>query len=271
MVSVISAGLVFAAGAQSNLPAGPLERMAMIGASVTAGYISSPIPGNTNTQLCRLDHYLDAAVNAPHDPVRNFSGVLFFLQAEDSGRSQIDATLQMKPTLIVGLDFLFWYCYGDHLTEPQRLEKFNRGLQVLEPIPCPLVLGDIPDASAAIGGMLSPGEMPARATLAEANRRLRAWAGKHPRVSVVKLANFMQTIRTNGDIVVHGFPISKGGTPRLLQPDHLHLLPSGCAALALAALDALPATDTARKVRWDPKEVERLATNSPPVATGQNH
>jgi len=240
----------------------PLERIAMIGASVTSGFMSYAPTGTTNWNLCRLNRYLDAAVIAPHEPVRNFSDALFFLHAEDAGRKQIDAANQMKPSLVVGLDFLFWFCYGDHLTEPERLERFDTGLKMLEAIPCPLIVGDIPDASAAANGMLSPAQVPAMRTMQEANRRLQTWAAKHPGVSVVKLWDFMQAVRADREVVIHGLTISKEDARQLLQPDHLHLQPSGCAVLTIAILDAFPGK-IAAEVRWDPKQIERLATDSP--------
>ena len=235
---------------------GPLARMVMIGASVTSGYASIRLAGNSNEQLCRLNHYLDSAIVLPHEPVRNFSTPEFFLNADNSARKQIDSALQMQPTMVVGADFLFWLCYGDHLTEPQRLEKFDRGLKMLEAISCPLIVGDIPDASAATNGLLSAGEVPAQSTMEEANRRLDAWASKHPQVSVLKLSALMKSTGIDEKIVLHGKAISMDQVRHSFQPDRLHLLPAGCAILTLAILDALRAKEVAGQVRWDARDIE---------------
>jgi hypothetical protein len=236
---------------------GPLARIVMIGASVTSGYASIRLAGNSSEQLCRLNHYLDAAIVTPHEPVRSFSTPEFFLNADNSARTQIDSALQMQPTMVVGVDFLFWFCYGDRLTEPQRLAKFDRGLKMLEAIPCPLIVGDIPDASAATNSLLSAGEVPARTTMEEANRRLEAWASKHPQVSVVKLSTLMRSAGTDEKMVLHGNAISADEVLHSFQPDRLHLLPAGCAILTVATLDALPSKDVAGQVRWDSKDIEQ--------------
>ena len=79
---VIAASVTRAAG-QSNSPAtppdsatlvtdNPLARLAMIGASVTSGYASIRLAGNSSQELCRLNHYLDASITAAHEPVRKF-------------------------------------------------------------------------------------------------------------------------------------------------------------------------------------------------------
>jgi hypothetical protein len=267
-----SDSLAPSAGSVTAPTNGPLARIAMIGASVTSGYASIRLAGNSSEQLCRLNHYLDSAIVIPHEPVRSFSTPEFFLNAENSARKQIDSALQMQPTMVVGVDFLFWFCYGDHLTEPQRLEKFDRVLKMLEAISCPLIVGDIPDASAATNDLLSVGEVPARSTMEEANRRLDAWASKHPQVSVLKLSALMRSTGTDEKIVLHDNAISMDQGQHGFQPDHLHLLPAGCAILTVAILDALPVMDVAGQVRWDARDIERrtiaaVATAWPEVNT----
>jgi hypothetical protein len=241
----------------SAAAAGSLARVALIGASVTSGYASTRLPGNASGELLRLEHYMDAAIVTSHDPVRHFSSSLFFASAEKSGQSQIDSLLQMKPTLVVGVDFLFWFCYGEGLSEPQRLERFDRGLKMIEAVPCPLIIGDIPTYTPGFSDLLSPREIPLSGTIEEANRRLQSWASDHPQVSVVKLSNLLRAIADGQGFAVHGHAISADQVRQLLQPDHLHLLPSGCAVLTVAILDSFHASDLAGKVQWDPGEIER--------------
>ena len=94
----------------------------MVGASATAGFTMSEPFGGTNTAQYRLNRYVEAALLAPHEPVTNLASALFFLQPEAAGRSQIDLALKLKPTLVVGVDFPFWFCYGDVRTNEGRVQ-----------------------------------------------------------------------------------------------------------------------------------------------------
>jgi hypothetical protein len=233
-----------------------------VGASASAGFTISEPFGGTDTARHRLYRYVDAALVAAHEPVTNLASTLFFLQPETVGRNQIELALQIRPTLLVGADFLFWFCYGNGDTDQERLGRFEQGLKLLEAIRCPIVLGDIPDCSAAVNGMLSPEQIPSPTTIAAANRRLKEWARSRPRVAILSISGFMRTVLANQALSVHGFNLPAGETRILLQEDNLHPSPPGCAVLALALLDTFQATRplaSAGEVRWNPKEVYRLA------------
>src|ERR1041384_5914358 len=95
----------------------PWSRIVIIGASASSGFTESePLGGPTTTQL-RLNRYVDAALVSSHEPVRNFSSAMFFLQPESQGQSQSEKALQSNPSLVIALDFLFWFCYGDGSTD----------------------------------------------------------------------------------------------------------------------------------------------------------
>src|SRR5262245_18863259 len=130
-----------AASAASRSPWG---RIVMVGASASAGFTESEPLGGPKTPQYRLSCYLESALVAPHEPVQNLANAMFFIQPEAAGRYQIDQALQARPTLLVGIDFLFWFCYSEGPTDKDRLQRFERGLKLLEAVPCPLVLGDIP-------------------------------------------------------------------------------------------------------------------------------
>jgi hypothetical protein len=246
----------------------PYERIVLVGASATAGFTQSELLGGTNTPRYSLHRYMDAALIAPHEPVRNLGTSLFFFQAETTGRTQIEQALTTKPTLVVGIDFLFWYCYGRNSTEEQRIERFERGLKLLERVDCPLVLGDIPDASRAVGKVLSVEEVPSSRVITEVNRRLKDWAAKRPNVVIVSLADFLRTGLANEAFTVHGHLLEKGKTRMLIQGDTLHPTPPGAAVLAVVVLDAVQKLmkqpeSLGDVVHWDPKEVFRLGYNGP--------
>ena len=241
------------------------SRIVMIGASASAGFNESEPFGGPTTSRLRLNRYLDAALVPSHEPVRNFASAMFFMQPEQQGQSQSERALQSKPSLVIALDFLFWYCYGDGSTDRERLQRFEQGLKLLEPFRCPLIVGDLPDASAAAERMLTPDEIPGPAALAAANRRLKEWASGRKQTVVIPLSNFMRNAMANKPLTVHGETLAEGKTRVLLQDDKLHPSAAGCAVLALAIFDSFLSSQpahSANDIRWDAKEVYRLALNA---------
>jgi hypothetical protein len=245
------------------------SRIVMIGASASAGFIESEPFGGPTTSKLRLNRYLDAALVASHEPVRNFASAMFFMQPEQQGQSQSERARQLNPSLVVALDFLFWYCYGDGTTDKERLQRFEQGLKLLEPFRCPLIVGDLPDASAAAERMLTADEIPSPAALAAANRRLKEWAAARKQTVVLPLSAFMRNAVANKSVTVHGHTLAEGKTRVLLQDDKLHPSAAGCAVLALAIFDSFLSNQTALSssdIRWDAKEVYHLAIDPPHAA-----
>jgi hypothetical protein len=211
------------------------------------------------------------AISVPHEPVRNFGTSLFFLQPEELGRQQIEQAIQAQPTLVVGLDFLFWFCYGEGRTDEERLRRFEKGLKLVERVECAIILGDIPDASAAANGMLRPDQIPSVQAMTAANRRLKGWAAGRKQAVIVRLSDFMRTAAANQSLTIHGHTWREGTTRDFLQDDKLHPSARGCVAITLAALDGLLAGSPvapASEVRWDPEEVLRRAS-APPQKPGK--
>src|SRR6266705_2377773 len=122
----------------------PWQRVVVIGASASAGFVLSEPFGGTLTSRCRLNRYLDAAITVPHSPVESLASSLFFMNPEAFAPVQVAAATNARPTLVVGLDFLFWFCYGDGSTDAERAQRFEGGLKLLDQLHCPLVVGDIP-------------------------------------------------------------------------------------------------------------------------------
>jgi hypothetical protein len=199
-----------------------------------------------------------------------------FMNPEAFAPMQIVAATNAKPTLVIGADFLFWFCYGDGNSDAERAQRFEHGLKLLEKISCPLVVGDIPDASFATNtGIIDAGQVPSEAARHAANQRLKAWAAAHPQVTVVPLAEFMQAVSANEAVKIHGRTLAAGKTRALLQPDQLHPNPLGAAVLTLGILDALVSTQpefSAADIRWNWTEVFRLgdkaarSSSKPPPA-----
>jgi len=231
------------------------QRVVVIGASASGGFVLSEPFGGTNTTRCKLNYYLDAAIAVPHAPVKNFGTALFFLSPDALGAQEIAAATNSRPTLVIGVDFLFWFCYGDGRTDADRAQHFETGLKLLERIPCPLVVGDIPDASSATNtSIISMAQVPSETARRAANTRLKQWAAAHPQVTVVPLAEFMRDAKANAAIKLHGKTLPAGTTRALIQADGLHPNPRGAAVLSLGILDALTKTHpkfSAKEIHWD--------------------
>ena len=252
---------------------GTWKRVVLIGASATAGFTESEIFGGPNTAQYRLSRYVEAALIPPHEPVRSLASTLFFMQPETEAQREIELAIDAKPSLVIGVDFLFWFCYGEGRTDQDRLRRFDNGLKLCEQISCPLLLGDIPDASGAVNRMLSADEIPSPPAIAAANRRLKQWATVHRNIVVLPLAHFMHAVVANEALTIHNHTLAAGKTGILLQSDRLHPSAPGCAVLALMTLDALQSTRppaTAAEIRWDAKEVFRRGYGGPQVEKPPN-
>jgi len=247
------------AGEPANSTNSPWSKIIVIGASASGGFVLSEPFGGTNTTKCKLNYYLDAAITAPHAPVKNYGTALLFLSPDAMGAQEIIAATNSRPTLIVAVDFLFWFCYGNAGTDAERARHFETGLKLLERIPCPLVVGDIPDASSATNsGIISPSQVPSETARRAANARLKQWAAARPQVAVVPLAEFMRAVKANAAIKLHIGSLPAGKTRALLQADGLHPNPRGAAVLSLGILDALTKSQkhfSAAAVDWNPDEV----------------
>ena len=230
------------------------SRVVVIGASASAGFTLSEPFGGPNTEKCKLHHHLDAAIIAPHAPVKSFASGLFFLSPDAMAAQQTEAVTNQQPTLVVATDFLFWFCYGEGDTDAERAAHFEAGLRALEKIRCPLLVGDIPDASSATNsGIISVDQVPSETARLAANARLKKWAAKKPNVILVPLAEFMRATKANAQIKIHDTVLPAGTTRALLQPDGLHPNVRGAKVLSLGILDALVKSQKkfpAKDVRW---------------------
>jgi hypothetical protein len=252
----------------------PWQRVVVIGASASAGFTITEPFGGTNTLKCRLAYYWESALTVPHEPIRNYSAALLFLNPEGLGQQEVEVAAKVNPTLVLGVDFLFWYCYGDDLSDSDRRQRFDRGLHLLEQFQCPLVVGDIPDASYATNsGIISASQVPSAAVLSRANLRLRQWAETHTNVTIVPLSHLMKTINARQTVTCHGVVATAQESAAMVQDDHLHPTPLGAAWLALQTLDVFTAKadhGLAKDVRWKPSQVFKagyILSQHPPPAT----
>lgn len=236
----------------------PWHKIVVIGASASSGFVLSEPFGGTNTDKCRLSHYLDAAIAAPHEPLKNLSSPMLFLSPEAIAIQEIEACTNRQPSLVVAVDFLFWFCYGEGRTDADRAARFEHGLKLLEKIPCPILVGDVPDASSATNsGIIGISQVPSEAARDAANKRLREWAAARPDATVVPLASFMKAVKANAMIEGKNISVPAGQTFALLQDDRLHPNATGAALLSLGILDAYAAQHPipADAFHWNLEEV----------------
>jgi hypothetical protein len=249
---LVLAGQEPTASAVAPVPA--LERVVVIGASLSAGF------GTAHTFAQVFGASLRARREAPFD----LGDALLFSSPLAIGKRQVQAALDEDPTLLVAIDFLFWFGYGaldaeggalD--SEDERLGLLERGLALLAEFECPLVLGDFPDMSAAVGGMIAPSQMPAKATLPRLSARVREWAKARGRALVVPLSELVGELGREREVRIgrHLFPPDA----RLLQRDQLHPTRRGLVAVAQLLASELVRLDWAREEEFvfDLEGVER--------------
>lgn len=216
-------------------PTNTLERVVILGASLSAGF---------GAQRTFVDVFQASLRMPPERPVLGLGDMLFFTSPRSIGEDQIGAALDQEPTLVVAIDFLFWFGYGSTdakggaiIDESQRLELLEQGLELLAELECPLVLGDFPDMSAAVGTMLGREQMPALSTLPLLSRRVREWAAGRPATIVLALSELVTKLGSKEEIQI-GRHTFAAGTP-LLQGDHLHPTLQGLIAMAQLTCDEL--------------------------------
>jgi hypothetical protein len=219
-----------------------LDRITVIGASASAGYGNFlTLDAKANYARAPIDFadVLDGAVRTPRDAIDVHASALFFTNPMRFGPEFVDRALETEPTLVIAPDFLFWYAYGARgrtgaalASERDRFALLEAGLEQLDRIDAPLVVGDLPDMSRAIGMMLSARQVPRPPTLEALNERIVEWAAARDDVAVLPLRDMIRRMHENEAVAVGPWTWPAGSTSRLLRPDHLHPTVDGLVALA---------------------------------------
>ena len=220
-----------------------LERVAVTGASVTAGWgvQTPPIKGEFGGYPINLKHIVDAMILAPHEEVAYFGEPMFFTRPVVYGSKLIDEITEYDPTLIVAVDYLFWFAYGNvgFAGEKYRINKFKEGLSILENIQAHLIIGNIPDVRKAIGKVLSASQVPAVETIQKMNNMLRSWALLHPKVKVLNVYELYKDLLDDATLTTSSYTWPAGSQEKLLQKDMLHTTFEGTVAVSLVVADAI--------------------------------
>ena len=190
-----------------------LDRIAVIGASVSAGFSSPRVAASL-------------AASLPTSTITDAADLFTFRDPPAHGAAAIDAALAARPTLVIAIDFLFWYAYRDG-SASDRAASLERGLAELERLDpaTALAIGDLPDMRIADPRMLPPALVPPAAELPILNARIAAWAARRPRT--VRLALAAWTAPLHGTADVELAPGETIAPTALLFLDRLHPNPLG--------------------------------------------
>jgi hypothetical protein len=211
-----------------------LARPVVIGASASAGYgVDDEVGAHVS-----LADALQRTIRAPHAEVVDAASSLIFLDPLGTGEGRIERALEAEPTVVFAIDFLFWFTYGS-LPDAERPDLLERGLALLDRLPCTVVIGDVPDMRASVGKMLAHSQVPSPESLVVLNARIQEWAAERERVVLVSLTDFLGRMKADERIEVRTQVWEEGASRGLLQEDELHPTLEGLAALALLCADAL--------------------------------
>jgi len=257
LLAPVSTGQSPPSGAEASGTPPALERVVVIGASLSAGF---GLPGGLGTEF-DLARALELAIDAPASTVTGLGNNFFFGDPITVGAQQVAQARELEPSLVIALDFAFWYGYGMGRGCEDRMARLERGLRELEALDCPLLLGDLPDMRAAAmepgdhargKAMIRHEQVPEPECLAQLNRRLAEWAGEREGVLLFSLSSFSQAQRATVALDVRDNRYPPERLPELLQQDRLHPTWPGLVALSIAALDQLERAGAfpAEAVEW---------------------
>ncbi|MBK8098293.1 MAG: hypothetical protein IPK26_14375 [Planctomycetes bacterium] len=214
--------------------------VAIVGASVSKGFKDGPATGGSaDNDTVPLDRVIKAWLQQCDAKVTNRADLTMFLRPLEIGQAQIDKAVKDKPDLVLAVDFLFWFGYG-HVDRAHqdgergaRMERLEQGLAMLAALPCPVLVGDLPDMAGAARRMISPAQIPAPEILTALNERITGWAKAHANVRTFPLGATVSQMKTQGvdlELATGKVTVPPGG---MLQTDRLHANRLGMAWLGL--------------------------------------
>ncbi len=245
------AALPAAAQDTPSPPASPAPsplRVFTVGASVSAGFgLSAELATEKDVALAV---FLEAALTERGRERVTFvdEGQGWFVNAPyKTGAKLVDAAIAGDADLVVGVDFLFWYAYGNgSRISPRRAKGLEAGLRQLERLKRPLIIGDLPDISHALGGrgpfgppIVNRSMFPSSEELRAMNQTIRAWAEGRPEVRVLPLADLMRRYVESEPVTVRDLEWRVSSLGEALQKDLLHPNARGTAWVAMILADEI--------------------------------
>jgi len=240
----IAALLCFAAPLAAQDESVAPERIHIIGASVSGGFMDGPMFGakekGESVSLHRmLKRWCDGEVKVTtHPPMEMW---MLFRDPVKTGGKEIAVAKRRKPDAVVAIDFPFWFAYG-YVRGDQaeaRARRFEQGLALLDELKMPIVVGDLPDMTGAAQRMLNPRQIPSKQTLKLLNARLAEWVKQRENVQLVRLSGLVKELKVDGVELPLAAGKLRTEPAALLQEDKLHATRLGMAMLTFRMQDAL--------------------------------
>lgn len=238
-----------------------LDRVVVVGASVSAGFgaeVEIDEGDRWRSVLIDLADVLDAAIVREESTVTGFGNAFFFTAPMPIGRRLMERARAERPTLLVAVDFLFWFAYGVNGPDGEPFEReddrralLDEGLAMLDEATCPVLLGDLPDMTPAIGFMLGARQVPSPPSLASLNERLRSWARERPHVVVIPVAETIGRIQRDEAIELGPHRWPAGSAAELVQYDQLHPTTRGLIVTAQLVADVIADSELADAEDFD--------------------
>ncbi|MBL6996827.1 MAG: hypothetical protein ISR75_00115 [Phycisphaerales bacterium] len=247
-----------------SLPCDILNRVVVTGASVSSGFgvTTPPIKGDLGAYPINMKHILEGVITSDHNEVKFFGDLLFFKKSRANAKAYIKKIKKYKPTLVVGIDFLFWFGHG---TPPDgndvsqyRMEKLNFALELLGELKVPIIVGNLPNARQAIGKTLSANQVPTSETLEKLNERIHAWGEEHENVKIVDVFDLSNKLMDDEAITYLGHTWPAGSQSKLLQQDMLHTTFEGTVAASMMVAEEI----NVGCIETDPKLIMKKASTT---------
>ena len=225
-------------------PCNLLNRVVVTGASVTAGFgvTTPPVKGDLGAYTVNVKHIIEGMITSRHEDVAYFGDLLFFKNAKANAAGFVEKIKEYEPTLVVGIDFLFWFGHGsapkDVDVQAYRIEKMQFALELLEQLSVPVIVGNLPDVSSTVGKMLSVNNIPTKETLHILNERIRDWGELNENVTVIDAYALWHKAMQGKEIVLFNHTWPEGSQEKLLQKDMLHTTLEGTVAACLLVAKA---------------------------------
>lgn len=235
----------------------PLAKIALVGASATAGFnLFSELGYNAG-----LAKFVELALVEPPDELLDASDVTLFSSPKKLAGAGLERVRAFEPTTTLAVDLPFWFIHGPHFSSTNRRAAFEWLLESLDGDYGTLVLGTVPTMGPEVAEWMVPASLKAAdADVAWANEQLHAWAAERDHVVILPLAEFLANLRRGETLELRGQSFDSDDTEEFLQDDGLHPTVIGTAALLTLALDELDRHlegSLAERVAWD---IEELAS-----------
>ncbi len=264
-------------GCQERSPSPPTEltpiSVVTIGASLASGTSSFIADVNDDSEAFD-DIYMYQDVLKELEPsweIETFANMMFFSKPKVRGQETLDEALASPRRVVLALDYLFWFCYGDTAEEDgiSRLALLqNEGIPRLEQLwadlpagtSAPFVLvGTLPDVRNST--VLGASQLPSDEELIALNEAIVAWADQHPHVLIVPFADRFAALQEGGEAQIGQRTFTQSDLPKLMLSDKLHPSTQGAALIAALCLEAVAAAgDSGRAlIQSDPSKIDPRA------------